>query len=208
MIEHRPIRANSMRRRLHAGRGAATRRAMTLFELAVVFSIGAILVTLAVISTQSLVNRTKASRVLEEHRLVAQALQNYATDHQDLPTAEQGLVLLEQRGYLSVLPTDPFRKAHTYVYLNFGSRDYPPLLVSPGPDGRLNLPRELHRFASLTSDAPAMRVGAAMQGGAPASDSTILSLTPRESRILDNYMANFAYDGVNTQGRDIITPVQ
>jgi type II secretory pathway pseudopilin PulG len=126
------------------------RKALSLFELLVVFLIATVLAGLAFMGSMNILHRAKHQRVLEEHRIISRALQNYKLDHGDVPAPQQGLLpLLRPTVYLGSVPKDPFQAVPdaTYLYLVPNTRDIAAVLISPGPDGKFNLPEELWDFA-------------------------------------------------------------
>ncbi|MCC5875379.1 MAG: prepilin-type N-terminal cleavage/methylation domain-containing protein [Candidatus Sumerlaeia bacterium] len=125
-------------------------RGLSLFELLVVLTIAAVLAGLAYFAMTNVLHRTKHQRVLEEHRLLSRALQNYSLDHGNIPAASQGLApLLRPTVYMASLPRDPFQTGETssYLYLVPNHREVAAILISPGPDQKFHLPDELWEFA-------------------------------------------------------------
>jgi len=199
---------------------------MTLFELSVVVVIAAILGGIAFLSSRTLVSRTKASRVLQEQRAVSRALQNYMMDYSALPPASTGLVALTQPTvYLPSVPSDPFQPAATpYLYLATESRDVAALIVSPGPDGRFDLPPELWRFASVPEAEPVavnlkpgpadaiirfarIRRESRSAKGALASEEPV-PMTEAEAAILATYLRLGRYDAATGGAGDIVTVIR
>lgn len=116
-------------------------------------AIAAVLAGLAYVATTSLVNRTKYSRVVEEHRLIARAIQNYSLDFASIPAPSQGFgPLLRPTVYLGSLPLDPFQQGtgSTYLYVVPNSLEIAAVIISPGPDGRFHLPEPLWAYASTS----------------------------------------------------------
>lgn len=188
---------------------------MTLFELSVVVIIAVVLASLAVLSTQSLLVRTKVSRVQQDQRTIARAIQNYIMDYSALPAPSQGLESLTQPTvYLGSVPRDPFQREGTYLYLNPGSREFASIIISPGPDGKFDVPPELLRFASVQSiDSARPGLPSAMKafpGGETTSDEEVPppTMTEAESAILSTYMRLGQYDPAKGTDGDIITIVR
>lgn len=214
--------------------GGQSTRAMTLFELAVVMTIAIVLVGLAVFSTGSLVMRTKVSKVQEEHRVVARALQNYQLDYADFPGVRQGLAsLVRPTAYLASLPDDPFQdNGGTYLYLQPQLHDTGAFLISPGPDGDFDLPPELWAFTNhqdIAADlipAPVMaslsmkedgRLGPLAGGYLPGvpqagegnqSSSPPVLMNATERAILSTYLRLGAYHPDKGNDGDIITSLR
>lgn len=116
-------------------------------------AIAAILAGLAYFAMTNLVHRTKYSRVVEEHRLIARALQNYSLDFAAIPAASQGFSpLLRPTVYLGSLPRDPFQTGpnSSYLYVVPNSPEIAAVIISPGPDGRFHLPGPLWEYAGIT----------------------------------------------------------
>jgi len=188
---------------------------MTLFELSVVVIIAVVLASVAVISTQSLLVRTKVSRVQQDQRTIARAIQNYIMDYSALPAPSQGLESLTQPTvYLGAVPRDPFQREGTYLYLNPGSREFASIIISPGPDGRFDVPPELLRFASVHSiDSRRPGLPAAMKaypGGETGTDENSIppTMTEAEAAILSTYLRLGQYDPAKGTDGDIITIVR
>ncbi len=127
-------------------------RGITLFELAVVVLIAAVLAGLASLSARGLLTRTTVGRVQHDHHMLARALENYVLDYGKLPPSSLGLeALVRPTAYLGTIPNDPFQKDKaSYLYLPVDHPDIAYLLISPGPNGRFDLPPELMRRASHT----------------------------------------------------------
>ncbi len=161
-------------------RGAAPgrgRRALTLFELAVVLLIAGTLVALIGISAQGIFTRTTVSRIQHDHQMIARALENYMLDYGKLPPAALGLeALTRPTAYLGKVPVDPFQDGKTpYLYLPVDHPDLAYILVSPGPNGRFDMPAELKSHAS-----PLRRAA----GETTSSSSSIIAFTQQEQESL------------------------
>lgn len=195
-------------------------RGMTLFELAVVATIAVILVGLGLYSTQSLINRTKVSRVQEEQRAISRALQNYMLDYTTLPPSKTGLrSLTRPTAYLGSVPRDPFQgEQGGYLYLMPDSHEVAALIISPGPDGDFDLPEELWRFAAtkdIKSDLiPVKKSRMAEFSGlagfnAPGEQQKATGgLTETEAAILSTYLRLGRYDPSKGEDGDIITVIR
>ncbi|MEQ8822041.1 MAG: hypothetical protein RLY93_17535 [Sumerlaeia bacterium] len=132
-------------------------RAMTLFELAVVVTVAAVLAVLAVFSTGALVNRTKYSKVKEDHRVLTRALENYRMDYSALPGDVHLESLERPTAYIGSLPEDPFASQPgnaSYVYLRPKIPGVAFVLISQGPDGDYDLPRDLAEAIGLVPARP------------------------------------------------------
>lgn len=181
-------------RRLGLGAGRAG-RGVTLFELVIAASVTAILAVLFILSTQYLLVRTKVSRVHEEHRVLARALQNYQMDYNNMPSDRVGLrSLMAPTAYLANIPADPFSgPAHeAYLYINPDGENKLYVIVSAGPDGRLDALNYL----------PASRGGRATQDPNSGSASN-------PTAWFSAFLVNCSYDPTNgtaSQG-DIVTLV-
>lgn len=191
------------------------RRGMTLFELSVVVIIAVVLASLAVLSTQSLLVRTKVSRVQQDQRAIARAIQNYIMDYSALPAPSQGLDSLTQpTAYLGAVPRDPFQREGTYLYLNPGSREFASIIISPGPDGKFDVPPELLRFASIhTIDSRRPGLPIAMKaypgaGNEHMEEQQPATMTEAEAAILSTYLRLGQYDPAKGTDGDIITIVR
>jgi type II secretory pathway pseudopilin PulG len=167
-----------------------SRHGITLFELGVVVTIALVLLALAFLSLRTLLVRTKVSRVREDQRVLSRAIENYVMDYSSLPSKEQGLVpLTRPTAYLGALPRDPFQgeSGASYVYLSPNSSQIASVLISPGPDGDLDIPAELWPFISvrnidsrLLPDVPSsfLRAGnASAAGDKPMTDAQLAVLT-------------------------------
>lgn len=187
---------------------------MTLYELGAVAAISIVLIVLAVISTQNLVVRTKVSRVREDQRIVARALQNYSMDHAVLPPPAAGLrSLVQPTAYLGSLPRDPFQgDTGTYLYLSTGTTSMASVIVSPGPDGDFDIPPGLWPFASLVNVdkklLPPQYQSFGMAGMMPFNAQLSSSAQPeRDSALLEAYIDLKQYNAARGLDGDIITPL-
>ena len=188
---------------------------MTLFELTTVMVVIFILGLLAFFSSRALVERTKVSRVREEHRLLARALQNYNVDYSDYPDSTRGLqVLLRPTAYLGGVPQDPFQPdGGGYIYLRCKAAEGGCVLISPGPDGDFDLPTELWQLADTSHIAPsqlppgaalASRSMAAFAGKDPIPPSA-RPASEAQLAVLRTYIRLAQYDAEKGQDGDIIT---
>jgi type II secretory pathway pseudopilin PulG len=180
------------------------RRAVTLFELAVVVVVTAILAAILILSTHFVIIRTKLSRVKEEQRVLARALQNYQMDYSFLPPEESGLkALTAPTAYLASVPTDPFSREkgdRSYFYFSPDGSGHSYAIVSAGPDGLLDVNRFLGRIGEETdSGQPAATAAPSPGSPAPASG-------PQEGWFQD-YLVSCTYDPTNgtTSAGDIVT---
>ncbi len=167
------------------------RRGVTFFELAVVMSVIAVLVALAVLAAQRLTIDTKLMRVREEHRVISRALQNYFVDNSGFPDESQGLTPLHQPiTYLAALPPDIFARgdetSESYVYRTFEGTGQMTswVLVCRGPDGDLD-------FDTRTGDSPDENLTAASAPPLPTTTDhlpetlVVLSYDPTNGLLSD-----------------------
>ena len=133
------------------------RKAFTLIELLIVVAVIAILASVAVVNLLEAQTRAKVSRVKNDLRILATALEAYRNDNQGYPDlidiATGGAWLLKPLttpvAYLSVLPPDPFLppivpeflygRRMTYRYTSYPIPPDPATLwslASNGPDLR------------------------------------------------------------------------
>lgn len=122
--------------------GLNRRRGLTLQEMLVVVAVFAILATIFIFSSRQVLIKTRHSKVKQDQRLLAIALDYYKGDRSVLPTDEEGLKRL-RGAYISELPQDPFgRRPDTdYRYRAFPEGDAGDsfwILLSPGPDGDID----------------------------------------------------------------------
>lgn len=191
------------------------RKGLTLFELAVVCAIAAILVALGVLSIRSVVSRTKVSRVLEDQRAIARAIQNYTLDHGALPSASQGLhTLTKPTAYLGSVPVDPFQPKNAgYLYLVPPSGEIAALVISPGPDGDFDLPGELYRFADDRQVRAARPLAASLPDvrldlPEPSNTNSPGRISETDAAILSTYLRLGRYDAAKGDDGDIITIIR
>lgn len=176
--------------------------AVTLFELIIVVLVTALLAVFFVLSTQFLVIRTKVSRVREEHRVLARALQNYQMDYNNLPSETNGLEsLTAPTAYLARVPSDPFsdHEQQTYLYLNPDGNNQVYILVSAGPDKQLRIAPFLARG----------RMASRAQGTANSATAATEQQSPVIDDWFDTYRLHYTYDPTNgaASAGDIITVI-
>jgi type II secretory pathway pseudopilin PulG len=180
-------------------------RAVTLFELIVVVLVTALLAILFVLSTQFLIVRTKVSRVREEHRVLARALQNYQMDYNNLPSETNGLEsLTAPTAYLARVPSDPFsgQEQHAYLYINPDGKNRVYILVSAGPDMQLSIAPFLAHARSASR----------VQSAADAAGTPAAGIDPAPMTMDDwfnAYRLHHTYDPTNglVSAGDIITVI-
>jgi len=129
-------------RRFAAGPARTGIAAVALFELLVVLAVASILTMFFIYSAQYLMVSTRVSRVKEEQRVLARALQNYEADYGTYPNTRAGLdALYGPVAYLVCIPSDPFstRGDVEYGYIGSPGGGYRWLIVSVGPDRRSDL---------------------------------------------------------------------
>lgn len=194
------------------------RRAASLFEILMVAGIALILAAIGVISVRSLVIRTKVSRVMEEHRLISRAIQNYSLDRGEVPTELTSLT--QPTAYLGTVPFDPFQKVPvTYLYIPSPALNMPSILISPGPNGLYDLPAELWPY--VTSKVPYALIPpqalslsmlhasmSAPEGeNEPAAEREQRRMSETDRAILSLYLNSFQYNPARGDQGDIITLV-
>lgn len=135
---------------IHLRRGRR-QAGITLFELMVVVLILGMIALLGAISVQGIFVRTKISRVQQDHQTIARALENYFLDYGQHPPASVGLeALVRPTAYLGRVPADPFQPdGAPYLYVPVERAEVSYLLISAGPNARLEVPGELIRHAAL-----------------------------------------------------------
>lgn len=164
-------------------------RGVTLFELLAVIAVVSILAVLFTVSSQHFIINTKVSRVKEEHRILARALQNYQIDYNSYPSTLRGLrALTAPTTYLVHVPEDPFSglNQHSYIYLAKPRDGVEWLIVSAGPDGDIDLRDYLSPASeSLTNDSGS------------AASSTGGQIVPLSPEVFQKYVATKCYDPTN-----------
>lgn len=140
--------------------GPRSRRGLSLQEMLIVVAVFTILAFIFLFSSRLVMIKTHYSRVRQDQRTLANALNLYQGDHSAYPTREEGLQGLVG-SYMVQLPTDPFsdERRETYAYRTYVSAEsgrpfY--VLISPGPDGDFD-------FDSPETDNVATGSGAASQ---------------------------------------------
>jgi len=183
----------------HTRRARQTARAVTLFELIVVFLVTAVLAALLILSTQYLITRAKISRVKEEQRVLSRALENYRLDYGSYPPEIRGLsALVAPTAYLTSVPRDPFLPAsQPYTYVALDESEHVWALVSAGPNGRLDI---------LEPPAAAAEPSGGPSGGASATGAR-RTPTGRAALVISEadaqaFLARFSYDPTNGASSD------
>lgn len=184
-------------KRFQVRRARAASTAVSLFELMVVFVIAAILTALFVYFSGHFIVTTRVSRVKEEHRVLARALQNYEADYGVFPETQPGLhALYGPIAYMVRVPPDPFsdHESEEYAYVSSPGEGYRWLIVSRGPDGDSDLLTVLKR---------SRQKGALMLSNS-ADDPNTLSLPTKQLKTL---LLLSAYDPTNglVSSGDIVT---
>lgn len=190
-------------------------RGLTLFELGVVVLIAVILLIVSVYSLRGFVVRTKWSRVKEDQRVLSRALQNYIMDYSSLPALDQGLrPLVQPTAYLGALPRDPFQKgSYSYIYVTPNSSQIASVIISPGPDGDLDLPDELWPFVSMVGVSPDLVPPqqaslSAVLGIALPPRETHAAMTEAQAAILNTYVNLAQYSPDKGNDGDIVTVIR
>ena len=164
------------------------RRAFTLFELLVVLVVAAILTAFFIYSAQYLIVSTRISRVKEEQRVLARALQNYETDYSASPNTETGLhSLYGPVAYMVRIPADPFsnQESEEYAYVGSPGGDYRWLLISRGPDRHSDL---LSAMGLVRGQGGGLTIG--------VSDDKAATL-PLSAEKIDTLLTRLTYDPTN-----------
>ena len=183
--------------RFRPGSARTAGAAASLFELMVVLAVAAILTAFFVYFSQYMIVRTRVSRVKEEHRVLARALQNYEADYGVFPGTRVGLhALYGPIAYLVAVPPDPFSdgEGEEYAYVSSPGEGYRWLIVSQGPDHDNDLLEALGL----------RRQGRALVVGSPGDDPNTLSLATEQIKTL---LVLSTYDPTNglISGGDIVT---
>lgn len=121
-------------------------RALTFGEMLVVCAVFLILAVIFIFSSQSAMVKTRISRVVQEQKQVARAIEAYEADH-GLPPNEGQFYSVLNKGYLDQVPNDPFnehnRVSPRYQYLTSLSERHKWVVISVGPDGVPDLPNSI-----------------------------------------------------------------
>jgi len=173
---------------------------LTVFELMVVFAVGLVITIIFVASSREFIGRTRVMKVREEQALLKRALENYRVDYRAYPPDTRRLAaLLAPTAYLVALPNDPFATTSdqpSYIYLEGPGGGYAWLLISPGPDGRIDVSLDQVEVQARSILAQAPPPGPAPGGGAP----TWPAISVRPS------MGNRPGHGGNVTGREQTGP--
>lgn len=172
-------------------------KAVSLFELMVVLVVAGILTAFFIYSSQYLIVKTRVSRVTEEHRVLARALQNYEADYGTFPSTSDGLRALGSPiAYIVRVPPDPFSpdEQQEYVYVSSPRFDGRWLIVSQGPD----------RDADVLKALGIARRDGALTIGNPDDAPNTLSLPVEQ---INSLLSHVTYDPTNglVSNGDIIT---
>jgi len=181
-------------------------RAVTLFELLVVLAIAFILVGMLFFSSRSVMTRTKVSRVKEEHRILARAIQNYTLDYSQLPPRLESLT--HPTVYMAQLPNDPFNAQRDgYLYLNCPAIDVTGIIISPGPDGDFDLPPALWRYVTNknTTSGTVIPTVRALAGTDEVTNRGREPMAEADSATLATYLLLGQYSAEKGNDGDIIT---
>ncbi len=174
--------------------------------------VAAILAVILVLSTSFLVVRTKISKVKEEQRVLARALQNYQMDYSNMPTEQRGLdALTAPTAYLASIPADPFSRdqvTRTYLYFTPDGIGRSYAIVSAGPDGRFDVLPYLNqaRIASGRSALSAQSGGGSAAAALPPEAAPIDTSSPNW---FEDFLVEYTYDPTNGtySSGDIVTRV-
>lgn len=99
-------------RPVRKSRGEESKLGFTLIELMIVMAIIVILIGMAAIRYDKVVQHSKEAVLKTDLRTIRDAIQNYTLDKQEAP---QSVDDLQQAGYLRSVPTDPMTKAKDWV---------------------------------------------------------------------------------------------
>lgn len=130
----------------------------------VVVAVFSILAIIFFFSSADVMTRTGVSRVHQDQRSIANALNEYRAENSDFPSTDKGLAtLVSPSRLLSEIPVDPFGKerSRTYRYFRFpgNSNESYWVVASPGPDGKFEFPLPLEETMG----------GASSVGGEPSN---------------------------------------
>ncbi len=173
-------------------------RGLTLNEMLIVLAVFSILTLLFLVTSQEVMVRTRAARVANDHRVLADQIALYAFDRGGrVPTDPQGLFkILNPYRIEREVPVDPFSvnraERETYAYYANLSPEHRWIIVSRGPNGTLNVDPTIRALKG--TDGSGLSQGA----GQP------YLMTPDEA---DEFIRQHTYDptnGTNSAG-DIIT---
>lgn len=172
-------------------------RGLTLNEMLIVLAVFSILAIIFMFSSQTAMVKTRISRVTQEHRLIARALQTYEADTLQVPPMIDGAYRLRAPiNYLSRTPHDPFRMLTgddaEYQYFSHVTQKEKWVLVSAGPDGDSDFQTVLESLASKEGPLRA------------DSDGQLVSLSEEDFRRLCNSLSYDPTNGSVSDG-DVIT---
>lgn len=172
---------------------------LTYGEMLIVLVVFALLAAMFILSSKFALVKTRMSRVMQEQKMVAQAIGQFNADRGFVPSDQQGLnQLVRPYTYITQVPIDPFRETvnrrESYRYYSNISTDVKAFIISAGPDATYDLPPVLD----------AVRVQRSF--GVPNLRREPL-LRPFEVR---QVLVEFAYDPTNgtISAGDIIYPYQ
>lgn len=126
-------------------------RASSLAEVLIVLLILVVIAAVFSLASHHLIVRAKQAKTKEDHRALADALQVYLIDYQDVPSTDQGLAPLVATRKYPVLPLDPFSAKHEeYFFMRHpladddedfdaGQGNIQFILAGVGPNGKSDL---------------------------------------------------------------------
>jgi len=168
----------------------------------IVLAVFLILALIFFMSSNHAMVKTKISRVLQEEKELASALQVYQNDYMDVPTQAQGWNRLVSAGsYMSAIPNDPFNQIgsgpHLYIYISDLSAAHRCLVVSVGPDGRSDFQDALDAYRTAN-------------GGMTLSGTDWMRPTLMSPAQASQFITQYTYDPTNgtTSAGDIIRVIQ
>lgn len=110
------------------------RGAFTLVEMLLVLGIIGLLVGVGVVSFGGVLEGGKNKTALGHINQIQSAVRAYEVDTMKLPSTQQGIGILVEKGKLKKLPVDPW--GNTYHYRKPGTKDKGGFdIFSAGPDG-------------------------------------------------------------------------
>lgn len=169
-----------MNLRLHVSGPARDRFGLSLQEMLVVLAVFIVLVVILTISSNTVVVKSRLSRVKQEQQMISGALEAYRVEQQRYPSVLGKLV--RPTGYLNEIPVDPFSKDNKtpYAYYCLSAGDPgakgQAILVSAGPDGDIDF------FPPVWAEMFSGPVGGSTEPGATSGLDPVL-----EAILLNTY---------------------
>lgn len=174
------------------------RLGLTLGEMLIVCAVFSILALIFIFSSREAMIKTRISRVLQEERMIASALDAYEAEFREIPlNGTQMEVLLRAHRYISIIPDDPFTLSDgepiPYDFYGYMSPKHKFFIVSIGPD---EVPDVQNALSEIMSKRVVM-LGSPLTGGQ-------LMFSDNEAA---DFINQYRYDPTNgtTSSGDIIT---